>query len=157
MERSETIKKINVLQRELGKTMRGHAFNHWMTLSLSTTQVKSLMCIVENDRISSKKLAEMLDVTPANVTGIVDKLIEQGYVRRVENAQDRRVVFLESTDAGKNLMANLEQMASEFTTKMLSSLNDDELGHLYLGMSAFLKAARTQAQPEDKLVHQPGT
>jgi DNA-binding MarR family transcriptional regulator len=144
MDRSETVKKISALQRELGKTMRGHAFKHWMTLSLSTTQIKSLMCIVENERISSKKLSEMLDVTPANVTGIVDKLIEQGYVRRVENAQDRRVVFLETTEAGKKLIENLEQMATEFTSKMLSGLSEEELNHLYLGMAAFLRAARAQ-------------
>ncbi len=140
MEKSEYINKIAGLQRELAKSMRAHAFKHWMTLSLSTTQVKSLFCIVENERISSRKLADMLDVTPANVTGIVDKLIEQGFVKRVENSEDRRGVFLETTDEGKKLITNLEQMATEHTIKMLSVLNEEELNHLYLGMAAFLKA-----------------
>ena len=149
MEKSETIKRITGLQRELAKTMRGYAFKHWMTLSLSTTQVKSLFCIVENERISSRKLADMLDVTPANVTGIVDKLIEQGLVQRVENSQDRRVVFLESTGTGKKLIENLEQMAIEHTTRMLSNLNEDELNHLYLGIAALLKATRTHMPSND--------
>jgi DNA-binding MarR family transcriptional regulator len=152
MEKSEAVKKIGVLQRQLAKTMRTHAFKHWMTLSLSTTQVKSLFCIVENERISSKKLAEMLDVTPANVTGIVDKLIEQGFVRRLENSEDRRVVFLETTDEGKKLISNLEQMATEHTAKMLSGLTEEELNHLYLGMAAFLKANQDQALKEKNLV-----
>jgi DNA-binding MarR family transcriptional regulator len=151
MEKSESIKKIVGLQRELAKTMRAHAFKHWMTLSLSTTQVKSLFCIVENERISSKKLADMLFVTPANVTGIVDKLIEQGFVRRVENSEDRRVVFLETTDEGKKLIANLEQMATEHTAKMLSGLSGEELNHLYLGMAALLKANQDQALKEKNL------
>jgi DNA-binding MarR family transcriptional regulator len=144
MEKSDYIKKITVLQRELGKTMRGHAFKHWMKLNLSTTQVKSLFCIVEHESISSSKLAEMLDVTPANVTGIVDKLIEQGLVKRVENSQDRRVVFLETTAEGKKLIENLEQMATEHSAKMLSGLTEEELNHLYLGMAAFLKANQAQ-------------
>lgn len=151
MEKNEAIKKIAALQRELAKTMRAHAFKHWMTLSLSTTQVKSLFCIVENERISSKKLADMLDVTPANVTGIVDKLIEQGFVKRVENSEDRRVVFLETTDEGKKLLANLEQMATEHTTRMLTGLSTEELNHLYLGMAAFLKANQDQALKEKNL------
>jgi DNA-binding MarR family transcriptional regulator len=151
MEKSECIKKIAGLQRVLAKSMRAHSFKHWMTLSLSTTQVKSLFCIVENERISSKKLADMLDVTPANVTGIVDKLIEQGFVRRVENSEDRRVVFLETTNEGKKLLTNLEQMATEHTTKMLSGLSEDELNHLYLGMAAFLKANQAQDRLEKSL------
>ena len=80
MDKNETIKKITGLQRELAKAMRRQAFKHWMTLSMSTSQMKSLICIIESEKLSSKKLADMLDVTPANVTGIIDKLIEQGLV-----------------------------------------------------------------------------
>jgi DNA-binding MarR family transcriptional regulator len=145
VDKSESIKKISRLQRELARTMRGLAFKHWMKLSLSTTQVKSLFCIVENERMSSKKLAEVLDVTPANVTGIVDRLMRQGLVRRVENKQDRRVVFLEATAEGKKLLENLEQMATEHTSKILSTLSQEELNHLYIGLEAFLGALQAEA------------
>ena len=146
MEKREAIKKITVLQRELAKTMRSQAFKHWMALSMSTSQVKSLFCIIENEKVSSKKLADILDVTPANITGIVDKLIEQGLVRREENSQDRRVVFLAATEAGKKLVENLEQTASEHSSKMLSVMSEEDLNHLYLGMEAFLSVAKTQLQ-----------
>ena len=152
MDKSERISRIAELQKELVRTMRRQAFRHWMTLSLSTTQMKSLFCIVENERISSKKLADILDVTPANVTGIADKLIEQGLVRRVENARDRRVVLLESTDAGKKLMDNLEQMATEHTSKILADLSQEELDHHYIGMAAFLRAAQTRLPPKEGTV-----
>ena len=151
-EKSETIKKITALQRELAKTMRRHAFKHWMTLSMSTSQMKSLMCIIENEKLSSKKLADMLDVTPANVTGVIDKLIEQGLVSRSESAQDRRVVFLEATEAGKKLIENLEQHASEQSSRMLSAMSEDELEHLYLGLAAFLRVTRSRVQ-EDKTLN----
>jgi DNA-binding MarR family transcriptional regulator len=97
MEKNETIVKITGLQHEMAKTMRRHAFKHWVGLNLSTSQVKALFCIAENERISSKKLAEKLEVTPANVTGIIDRLIEQKLVKRLENPQDRRFVFLETS------------------------------------------------------------
>jgi MarR family transcriptional regulator, organic hydroperoxide resistance regulator len=149
MEKSESIKKIHELQRELAKTMRGHAFKRWMTLSMTTSQVKSLFCIVENERISSRKLADMLDVTPANITGIVDKLIEQGLVRRVESQEDRRVVFLESTVEGKTLMASLDHMATEQASTMLAGLSEEDLNHLHLGMAALLRVTRAYTKPEN--------
>ncbi len=152
MEKSETIKKITELQRELAKTMRRHAFKHWMALSMSTSQVKTLFCIIENEKISSKKLADILDVTPANVTGIIDRLIEQGLVRRAESLQDRRVVFLEATQIGKKLIENLEQHVSEQSSRMLSGMSEDELEHLYLGLAAFVRVTRSRIQ-EDKTLN----
>ena len=149
MEKSETIKKITGLQRELAKSMRQHAFKHWMALSMSTSQVKTLFCIIENESISSKKLADILEVTPANVTGIIDRLIEQGLVRRAESLQDRRVVLLEATEMGKHLIENLEQHVSEQSFKMLSGMSEDELDHLYLGLSAFIKVVRPPVQEDE--------
>ena len=148
IEKSETIKKITGLQRELAKSMRRHAFKHWMALSMSTSQVKTLFCIIENESISSKKLADILEVTPANVTGIIDRLIEQGLVSRAESSQDRRVVFLEATQIGKKLIENLEQHVSEQSSRMLSAMSEDELEHLYLGLSAFLKVTHSRIQTD---------
>lgn len=144
MEKNEAIKKITALQRDMARFMRRNAFKHWVTLSLTTAQAKALFCIVDNEKISSKQLAAIFEVTPANITGIIDKLIEQGFVRRVENSQDRRVFFLESTQAGKTLIDNLDQLASEHSAQMLSALNEEELKHVYLGLSAFLKAIQTK-------------
>ena len=154
MDKNGTIKKINLLQRELAKTMRRQAFKHWMTLSMSTSQMKSLMCIIESEKLSSKKLADMLDVTPANVTGVIDKLIEQGLVSRSESPDDRRVVLLEATPAGKKLIENLEQHVTEHSSKMLSMMNEDDLNYLYLGLSAFLKVAGAHIR-EDKAPFSP--
>lgn len=142
MDRKQTIKDITILQRELMGTMRRYSFRRWMNLNMSTAQVKSLFCIVENCGISSGKLAELLEVTPANVTGIVDRLIEQGLVRRVESAQDRRVAALEATDDGKTLMESLDQLAAEHLVLILGDLGERELEHLNLGLAAFLSAAR---------------
>lgn len=148
MGKSETIKRITGLQREMAKTMRRHAFKHWMMLNMRTSQVKTLFCIIENGRISSKKLAGIFGVTPANVTSIINKLVEQGLVNRVGSLQDRRVIFLEATQAGKRLVENLEQHVSEHSAKMLSGMNEDDLHHLYLGLSAFLKVANSQEANE---------
>jgi DNA-binding MarR family transcriptional regulator len=146
MGKSETIKKITGLQHEMAKTMRRHAFKHWVTLNLSTSQVKALLCIAENERISSKKLADKLEVTPANITGIIDRLIEQRLVRRVENPQDRRFVFLEGTQEGNKLIENLEQHVSEHSAILLSGMSEDDLNHLYIGLSALLRVIRSQVQ-----------
>jgi len=51
-----------------------------MDLSLTIGQLKSLFFIDFEGSTNFKKLATALGVTPPNVTGIVDHLVEQGLV-----------------------------------------------------------------------------
>jgi DNA-binding MarR family transcriptional regulator len=146
MEKRETIAKIIGLQRQHGEIMRQHSFPHWMKLGLTAVQFKSLLYIVKTGDGNSKKLSDILGVTPANVTGVIDRLIGQGLVQRVENPEDRRVAILHATDKGKKLITNLEENTVEHMAKLLSSLNEEELDHLYKGLSAFLTALENRHQ-----------
>ena len=49
-----------------------------------------------------KELAEYMFLAVNSVTSLVDKLEEQGLVRRVRSSEDRRVVHVELTDAGRS-------------------------------------------------------
>lgn len=140
MGKQETIANILELQSQFIERMRRHSFQHWMALGLTTVQLKSLLYIEKTGDANSKKLSDTLGVTPANVTGVIDRLIERGLVQRVENPEDRRITLLRATDKGKKLVASLNEYAIEHLAKLLSSLNEDELDHLFLGLSAFIRA-----------------
>src|SRR5438046_6931093 len=51
-----------------------------------------------NGRFTMGELAEMLDITPRTVTGLVDNLERDGLVRRVADPADRRPAHAEITD-----------------------------------------------------------
>lgn len=53
-------------------------------------------------------IAKQLMVTPAVVTGIVDRLERRGFVRRTADAGDRRVVRLTLTDSGRKVSMDTE-------------------------------------------------
>jgi len=112
-----------------------------MKLGLTTVQLKSLLYIEETGDANSKMLAEALEVTPANVTGVIDRLIERGLVQRMENPADRRITLLRVTEKGKELITNLEEYAAEHMTTLLATLSEEELDHLYKGLAAFITAS----------------
>lgn len=76
--------------------------------SLTVTQISLLQFIAENggsiDRMAS--LAEAMAVTPNVITGIVDRLVRDGYVRRSQGSDqgDRRAKTIEITDEGWNAL-----------------------------------------------------
>ena len=89
-----------------------------------------------------KKLADALGVTPPNVTGIVDRLVEQGLVSREENPEDRRMLLLKTTDKGKALLAKLRESRISRMSGILAQLNLEELSALAEGLSAVARAGQ---------------
>jgi DNA-binding MarR family transcriptional regulator len=78
------------------------------------------------------------------VTGIVDRLVEQGLVSREENPEDRRMLLLKTRDKGKALLAKLRERGINRVSGILAQLSLEELSALARGLIAFAKVAGVQ-------------
>ncbi len=135
------IGEIVELQREASRTLGAHAGSLLVKSGLTIAQLKNLLLIADMGSTNFRKLAEALGVTPSNVTGIVDRLVEQGLVSREENPEDRRVMTLQATDSGRALLSGLKESGIKHMTRILSSLSLEELAALAKGLSALVRAA----------------
>jgi DNA-binding MarR family transcriptional regulator len=54
--------------------------------------------------LSHSELAELSGVTKGNITGLVDGLERDGYVRREDSGEDRRVTPIALTESGRKLV-----------------------------------------------------
>lgn len=75
-------------------------------------------------------LAELLDVSPRNVTGLIDNLERDGLVARVPDPTDRRSVRAELTPAGRERMKAVAEDVSSQATPAFAGFQTDELRHL---------------------------
>ncbi len=98
MKTEKILNEIIESHRRLNHALRDYSPDVWMDLSLTIAQVKSLFFISNAGSTNIKKLATALKVTPSNLTGVIDRLVEQGLVSRSENPEDRRMTLLKSTD-----------------------------------------------------------
>jgi DNA-binding MarR family transcriptional regulator len=141
MDKSELVQEVVELQRQVGRIIGQHVPSVWIDSGLTITQLRSLFLIADKGRTNFRKLAEALGVTPSNVTGIVDRLEEQGLVRRTQNPEDRREMTLQATDKGEALISSLKEAGMKEMTRILSLLSVEELSSLTRGLSAFIEAA----------------
>ena len=141
MGKSQLIQEIVELERQVGRIIGQHAQIIWIDSGLTLTQLRSLFLIANKGSTNFRKLAEALGVTPSNVTGIVDRLVEQGLVSRTQNPEDRREMTLQATDKGQALVSNLKEVGIKHMTQVLSLLSLGELSALVQGLSAFIRAA----------------
>jgi DNA-binding MarR family transcriptional regulator len=72
-------------------------------------------------------LAEMLDITPRTVTGLVDNLERDGLVKRLDDPNDRRSVYAEITEQGRERVKALWREAGGIQAAVTRGLNDSEL------------------------------
>jgi DNA-binding MarR family transcriptional regulator len=144
MDRAQLTGKIIKLQHQVNRAMEQYAPEVWMDLPLTIAQLKSLFFIGFQGKTNFKNLASALGVTPANVTGIVDRLVEQGLVLRRENPEDRRILLLEATDKGNNLVSELKESGISHMSCILGLLSMEDLSALTQGLSALAKAVEIQ-------------
>lgn len=141
MDKSELVQEVVELQRQVSRIIGQHAPSVWINSGLTLTQLRSLFLIVDKRSTNFRRLAEALGVTPSNVTGIIDRLEEQGLVSRTQNPEDRREMTLQATDKGEGLVSDLKEAGMKQLTQILSFLSVGELSSLVRGLSAFIKAA----------------
>ena len=71
---------------------------------LSGAQYNVLNVVALNaDGLSQRELSEHLVVDRSNITGLVDRMEKAGWLRRRDDAQDRRVYRVVLTPAGRRL------------------------------------------------------
>jgi DNA-binding MarR family transcriptional regulator len=121
----------------------------WLDLNLTIVQLKSLIFIYHMGVCNFKQLADALKVSPPNVTGIIDRMVEQDLVSREDNPQNRRMQMLKVTPRGASILKNLHERGTMRFTGILNSLSLEELAALEKGLSALSRAVE-QAEGEKK-------
>ncbi len=89
--------------------------------------------------LKMRELSKRLMVTGGNVTGLTDKLVQEGLVERRENPKDRRVYTVLLTAAGKRHFRRMAQSHEQWVIELFAGLDADEKAHLF-GLLGKLKA-----------------
>lgn len=80
--------------------------------------------------VPSQSIAQMLVSQVPDVTRLVDRLVKQGLARREGHPDDRRVVIVQITKAGLDLLARLDAPLLELHQRQLGHLSKAELKEL---------------------------
>ncbi len=90
-------------------------FEKCMGLQLSVMQFRALCCLAMSRNQKMTELAEHLCISKQQVTQIVDRMTEMGFLRRVEDTHDRRCIRVDLTEfANQYLNEKLSDYATVF-------------------------------------------
>ena len=101
----------------------GFLANHTIT----HTQFFILIAIHSNGPCPMKHLSENMKVSMPTISGIVGRLVQDNYVKRIPGGSDRRQIKVELTEEGKKFIAGFQQVISGRWQEVLKTLNQEEI------------------------------
>ncbi|MBP2026213.1 DNA-binding MarR family transcriptional regulator [Acetoanaerobium pronyense] len=93
---------------------------------LSMNEMHTIEAIGYEDIKSMTETAEILRITVGTLTTSVNRLVKKGYVERLRDDTDRRIVLIKLTEKGKEVFKIHEQFHIEMVEKLLEDLNLEE-------------------------------
>jgi MarR family transcriptional regulator, organic hydroperoxide resistance regulator len=105
-----------------------------LELRATQGQIKLLRVLMTRQRCTMQELADQLDVAPPTVTAMVKRLLTQGFVERVRDEQDWRVVRVLLTERGQRAVSLYEEFYRASLQRLLVHLSREELTQLRVAL-----------------------
>lgn len=103
-----------------------------MDLSENTFHVLCLLVAAEGGAESPSDLSEMVGTSRANMTKIIDQLVDDGYVTRSTSTRDGRRQVISVTSAGRRKVRDTVPRMADPLQIAFSELDDNEMSQLNL-------------------------
>ena len=103
----------------------------WLAQDLTLAQVRTLFLIAHEAPLPMGRIAEILGVSVASASGIVERLERHGLVVRQHRTDDRRIVDCLLTDVGRDLIDEMSGRRIEMARRALDVLTPDELAEFH--------------------------
>lgn len=95
-------------------------------LKFSKFELFTMLYLDKRKEISMTELVEYINSPMSTATGIVDRLVKSGYIKRGRSETDRRIVILALTEEGSKLIDKLKEMILNYINTAIDELTEEE-------------------------------
>ncbi len=89
-------------------------------------QYATLDLIEKNGQLKMHEIASELNISLPAATGLVSRLVKMGFVKRCYDQTDRRIINIELTKEGKQVVSQISQKRKEMVTELFGKLSEPE-------------------------------
>ena len=103
--------RLNVLSRRISRLYNSRCLKFGITAPQSFV----IFDVMDHEGSSVKDIASRIQLDSPAVTGLIDRLVKENLIKRIEDPSDRRSLQINLTPKGRNLAEeHLVPMANEF-------------------------------------------
>ena len=109
---------------------------------LTEQQWRVLRVLWEIEEISQNELAELTVISPPSLVGVLDRLRAMRLIERRRSALDRRVVYVASTQNGRDLRDQLMPAVQQTYFELRDSIDNEVWRNLLDGLEEIITPNR---------------
>jgi len=119
---SEFAERINEIMPVIMKEFSRRQANELYKGKITLPQFLVLESLNRDGAIKMSELAHFMHVSTAAMTGIVDRLVRDGYAVRVFDEVDRRIIKIKLTSRGSALVKKINEQRSQMIVKIFGKI-----------------------------------
>ncbi|GET31213.1 hypothetical protein PbJCM13498_00760 [Prolixibacter bellariivorans] len=96
-------------------------------LGLSQSELLFFSALDNCEKISSPELAKNMDLSPSRVSRVVDKLVNNDFLIREVDPNDRRAITLNLTEKGKKVKEQIDMGRQECEAQLMEIMPDTDM------------------------------
>lgn len=113
---------------------------------LTRARANALWEMARHASLTQRQIADLLHVTPRNITKLVDALERDGFVTRTGHASDRRAVLVHLTKKGEAAAARMESEANALAHELFGDLSPADVATVIRALDHVATRVRGDAQ-----------
>jgi MarR family transcriptional regulator, organic hydroperoxide resistance regulator len=117
-----------------------------LRLGVSMAQLHIMYTLQRTGEMTMSHLADVLNVSLSNATGLIDRLEERGYIARDRVATDRRIVMVHVTPVGERMLGEADALSDELFRSVLDRLPASQLRGVANAISALREAVTSTVE-----------
>ena len=134
---------MEALRASIGR-LRCLTAQRLLSHGVSLAHLQLLHLLDAHGDLTMKQVAEVVDVSMSNATGLIDRMAGRGLVERHRSTADRRVVHVHITAAGRDVLADMDAVREDPLRAVLARLDDAQLARLADAAADISRAAELE-------------
>ncbi len=126
----QDLDKIITLTSQIRKLMLQQSKVSFEEKVATMLQMQALTFLAGQPKTKMSEIASHLQTSFSSATQIIERMVQAGFITRVNDDNDRRVVQLSVTSAGVNQLKELKKAKKEQMKKLLAKVDANDMKEL---------------------------
>jgi len=138
----EAAERLHRLTKDLIRRYQFRDWNQICCYGISISQCYILDALAEEGDLSMQQLARRMFKSVSTMTRVVGQLVRRGYVKRQQDPEDRRIVYVSITPQGKAIVAAINRDLIETQKAILRTIPPQQWEGAFRVLEALGRGAR---------------
>lgn len=144
----EQVLKLDDFFLRLQRTMHTQVQIVMQRFHMTASQVFILRYVDKHGPTKASDIAKSAGLSPGAVTQVCDELVRIQCIDRTRSDDDRRVVYIEATDVGRDRLNEIRQTQLSSTERILEQLGLEDAENFVRIVGRVVEIAEKEAMPK---------